>query len=226
MSENNEWNEVHIDLRKKLEKTGTLNRFGVVHLSLWTDLIMNGIVSGSEEEPDWSKYRHITSVDPLPKWGSGLSVSRMGTSSSQDTITSLLQQEARRDEERKQESERRREKERKWHEMLTQNQEQHLMTMNILPKALLQPVHSHPQAEVVQSKTTGQFACYSKNDKTDRIQKYNTWDPPEYLYDTCSDCEGLDNSSNTGSLILSFQALGNLMVILIALTLKSGLMSN
>lgn len=54
-SENNKWNEVHIDLRKKLEKAGTLNRFGVVHLSLWTDLIMNGIVSGSEEEPDWSK---------------------------------------------------------------------------------------------------------------------------------------------------------------------------
>ena len=125
----------------------------------------------------------------------------MGASSSQDMITALfLQQEARRDEERKQESERRREQERKWHEMSTQNQEQQLMTMSILSKALLQPVHSHPQAEVVQSKTTGQFACYSKNDKPDSIQlKYNTWDPPEYLYDTCSDCEGLDDSSNTGS---------------------------
>ena len=169
-SENNKWNEVHIDLRKKLEKAGTLNCFGVVHLSLWTDLIMNGIASGSEEEPEWFKYRHITSVDPLPK----------RVIISQDMITALfLQQEARRDEERKQESERRIEQERKWHEMSTQNQEQHFMTMSILSKALLQPVHSHPQAEVVQSKTIGQFACYSKIDKPDSIQlKYNTWDPP------------------------------------------------
>lgn len=60
-------------------------------------------------------------------------------------------------------------------------------------------MHSHPQAEVVQSKTTGQFACYSKNDKPDSIQlKYNTWDP-QSIYDTCSDCEGLDDSSNAGS---------------------------
>ena len=61
---------------------------------------MNVIVSGSEEEPDWSKYRYITSVDPLPKRGSGLSVSRAGAFSSQDMVTALfLQQEARRDEE-------------------------------------------------------------------------------------------------------------------------------
>lgn len=60
-------------------------------------------------------------------------------------------------------------------------------------------MHSHPQAEVVQSKTTGQFACYSKNDKPDSIQlKHNTWDP-QSIYDTCSDCEGLDDSSNAGS---------------------------
>lgn len=125
-SENSRWNEVHIELRKKLEKSGTLNRFGVVHLSLWTDLIIEGTVSGSDEEPDWSKYRHITSVDPLPKRGAGLSTPRMVPSSSQEMIAALmLQQEARRDEERKQESERRREQERKWQEIERQNREQH-----------------------------------------------------------------------------------------------------
>ena len=65
-NENAKWNEVHIELWKKLENIGTLDHFGVVHLSLWTDLIVNGTVSGVDEEPDWSRYRHIISVDPLP----------------------------------------------------------------------------------------------------------------------------------------------------------------
>lgn len=94
-------NEVHIELRKTLEKLGTLDRFSVVHLSLWTDLIVNGTVSGVDEEPDWSKYRHITSVDPLPKRGARLFTPRM-PASSQDMITTLMfQQEARQEEERK-----------------------------------------------------------------------------------------------------------------------------
>jgi len=48
-NENAKWNEVHIELRKTLEKLGTSDRFGVVHLSLWTDLIVNGTASGVYE---------------------------------------------------------------------------------------------------------------------------------------------------------------------------------
>lgn len=66
-NEKAKWHEVHIELRKKLEKMGSLDRFEVVHLSLWTDLIVNGTIKGVDEEPDWSRYRHITSIDPLPK---------------------------------------------------------------------------------------------------------------------------------------------------------------
>ena len=133
----------------------------------------------------------------------------MAASSSQDMVTAIfLQQEARRDEERKLDWERRQEQERKWQEMERQNREQHLMTMSIISKALLPgvpPVHFDPDSEVVHSKpstskTTGQFVCHSKNDKPDSIQlKYNIWDPPDYLYDTCSDHEGLDDGSRTGS---------------------------
>ena len=101
-----------------MENIGTLDRFGVVHLRLWTDLIVNGTVSGVDEEPDWSRYRHIISVDPLPKRGARFSTPRMSASSSQDMITALMfQQEVRQKEERKLEAERRREQERKWHEI-------------------------------------------------------------------------------------------------------------
>ena len=51
----------------------------------------------------------------------------------------------------------------------------------------------HPKQQVSLSVTL-------KNDKPDNIQlKYNIWDPPDYLYDTCSDHEGLDDGSSTGS---------------------------
>ncbi|XP_078355942.1 uncharacterized protein LOC144640732 [Oculina patagonica] len=154
-NENSKWNEVHIDLRKKLEKIGTLDRFGVVHLSLWTDLIINGTVSGVEEEPDWSKYRHITSVDPLPRKGARLSISRTSASSSQDMLAALiLQQEARREDDKKLEAQRRQEQERKWEEKERINREQHLMTMSIISKAFLPGMPStalHPVKEVVHS---------------------------------------------------------------------------
>ncbi|KAL9985386.1 hypothetical protein ACROYT_G007782 [Oculina patagonica] len=208
-NENSKWNEVHIDLHKKLEKIGTLDRFGVVHLSLWTDLIINGTVSGVEEEPDWSKYRHITSVDPLPRKGARLSISRTSASSSQDMLAALiLQQEARREDDKKLEAQRRQEQERKWEEKERINREQHLMTMSIISKAFLPGMPStalHPVKEVVHSepstsKETGQFNCYCKNIKPDKIQlRYNTWDPPEYLYNTNSGHEGLSETSSTGS---------------------------
>ena len=66
------------------------------------------------KSPVLSLYRHIVSVDPLPKRGARFSTPRMSASSSQDMITALMfQQEARREEERKLEAERRREQERK-----------------------------------------------------------------------------------------------------------------
>ena len=72
------------------------------------------------------------------------------------------------------------------------------MTMSIISKALLPEmpsVASHPDKEV-HPKKTGQFICCSENIKPDSIElKYNCWDPPEYLYNTSSDHEGLDEGS-------------------------------
>ena len=69
---NDNWNKVHVELRKSLEKAGTLDRYGIPHLSLWTDLIIEGRVSGVGEEPDWSKHLDIVKVQPVPKRLSGM----------------------------------------------------------------------------------------------------------------------------------------------------------
>ena len=64
---NDDWNSVHVKLRKHLEKSGTLDRYGIPHLSLWTDFIMEGRVSGVGEEPEWSKHLDIVGIEPVPK---------------------------------------------------------------------------------------------------------------------------------------------------------------
>ena len=43
-SSNDSWNACHLELRKTLEQAGTLDRYGIKHLSLWTDLIRDGTV--------------------------------------------------------------------------------------------------------------------------------------------------------------------------------------
>ena len=73
-SSNDSWNACHLELRKTLEQAGTLDRYGIKHLSLWTDLIRDGTVSGCHEEPDWTRYLHVVHVAPLPKRGLGLHV--------------------------------------------------------------------------------------------------------------------------------------------------------
>lgn len=95
------WNNIHVELRKKLEEKGQLSRFGMKHLRVWTDLIKNGEVSGPNEEPDWSKYKHIVDVEPITRNAiskTGILGQARGTS---DLLTTmLLQQEIRREEER------------------------------------------------------------------------------------------------------------------------------
>lgn len=68
---NSNWNTCHMELCKALEQAGTLDRYGIKHLSLWTDLIENGTLLGCHKEPDWTKYLHVVHVEPLPKRGMG-----------------------------------------------------------------------------------------------------------------------------------------------------------
>jgi hypothetical protein len=93
---NDNWNSIHVQLRKSLEKSGTLDRYGIPHLSLWTDLVIEGKVSGVNEEPDWDKYLDIVKVQPVPKRLSGIEKVK-GTNDLLATI--MLQQEIRREEE-------------------------------------------------------------------------------------------------------------------------------
>ena len=91
----------HLELRKALEQAGTLDRYGIKHLRLWTDLIRDGTVSGCHEEPDWSKYLHVVHVAPLPKRGLGFTRAR----GQNDVLTNfLLHREEERQWERQQQS--------------------------------------------------------------------------------------------------------------------------
>ena len=100
-STNDNWNACHLELRKTLEQAGTLDRYGIKHLSLWTDLIQDGTLSGCHEEPDWTKYLHVVHVAPLPKRGMGFTRAR----GQNDVLTNfLLQCEEERKWERQQQS--------------------------------------------------------------------------------------------------------------------------
>ena len=47
---NGQWNEIHVNLVRNLEKKGTRMRYGTQHLTLWTNMILEGRIS-MEEEP-------------------------------------------------------------------------------------------------------------------------------------------------------------------------------
>lgn len=63
--QNELWNEIHVSLVRDLEKKGLLWRYGVKHLKLWTDLIMDGKCCGVGEEPQWEE--HLEQVITPPK---------------------------------------------------------------------------------------------------------------------------------------------------------------
>lgn len=64
-SDNEVWNELHVQLVRDLEKRGMLWRYGVKHLKFWTDLVLSGESSGVGEEPDWQQ--HLDKVHTPPK---------------------------------------------------------------------------------------------------------------------------------------------------------------
>ena len=118
---NDNWNSIHVQLRKSLEKAGTLDRYGIPHLSLWTDLIVEGRVSGVNEEPEWNKHLDIVKVPPVPKRLSGIEKVK-GTHDLLTTI--MLQQEIRREEEwRKEQLQREKEESRRQIEEKARNEE-------------------------------------------------------------------------------------------------------
>lgn len=62
--QNELWNEIHVNLVRDLESKGLLWRYGVKHLKLWTDMIMDGKCSGVGEEPQWEEHLEQVIIPP------------------------------------------------------------------------------------------------------------------------------------------------------------------
>ena len=179
-SANSDWNTCHVELRKALEKAGTLDRYGIQHLSLWTDLMQDGTVSGCNEQPDWAKYLHVVHVEPLPKRGTGF-VRARGQNDMLATL--LMQQEMRREEEREGERKRQRQEELLRLERQKQREEDRKLDrqQHALLLSALSPMSACSSIQQSQSPTTmvnqGQYIEQSLP-PTRRQIKYNSWSPP------------------------------------------------
>ena len=63
-SKNDLWNDLHCDLVRDLEKKGTISRYSVHHLKLWTDQIIDGRSAGIGDEPKWEEFIELIGVPP------------------------------------------------------------------------------------------------------------------------------------------------------------------
>ena len=80
--QNELWNEIHVNLVRDLERKGLLWRYGVKHLKLWTDMILDGKCSGVGEEPQWEE--HLEQVIIPPKSRKSIPSSSSSTTSSSE----------------------------------------------------------------------------------------------------------------------------------------------
>ena len=79
--QNELWNEIHVKLVRDLESRGILWRYGVKHLKLWTDMIIDGKCSGVGEEPQWEEHLEQVIIPPKSSKRSPLLSSSTTTSS-------------------------------------------------------------------------------------------------------------------------------------------------
>ena len=79
--QNELWNEIHVKLVRDLESRGILWRYGVKHLKIWTDMIIDGKCSGVGEEPQWEEHLEQVIIPPKSRKRSPLLSSSTTTSS-------------------------------------------------------------------------------------------------------------------------------------------------
>lgn len=181
-SSNSDWNTCHVELRKALEQDGTLDRYGIQHLSLWTDLIQDGKVSGAHEEPDWRKYLNVVHVEPLPKRGMGL----VRAKGQNDVLTTfLMQQEMRREEERENEKRRQRQEEllrqERQEDRKLEKQQASSMQALILHALSPRPQFGDGLSTCSSTQLSREIPTLNQGQcmlPTRRQIKYNTWSPP------------------------------------------------
>lgn len=87
---NDLWNSIYCSLVRDLEKKGTKDRYGVKHLKLWTDEILEGRSSGVGEEPLWQNFISQVGVPPKPSRGTPKPSSPPSTATSTPTTTDDL----------------------------------------------------------------------------------------------------------------------------------------
>lgn len=63
-STNDLWNDIHCDLVMELKKKGTISRYNVRHLKLWTDHTMGQKSAGVGDEPKWEEFIDFVGVPP------------------------------------------------------------------------------------------------------------------------------------------------------------------
>lgn len=91
--ENDLWNDVHCTLVRDLEKKGIVNRYGVKHLKLWTDQIVEGKSAGVGEEPKWENYIDEIGVPPKPparQSPQGEMASKQKTATTDDLLKAMI----------------------------------------------------------------------------------------------------------------------------------------
>ena len=92
--ENDLWNDVHCALVRDLEKKkGILNRYGVKHLKLWSDQIIEGKSAGVGEEPKWENYIDQVGISPKPpprQSAQGEMASRQKSATTDDLLKAMI----------------------------------------------------------------------------------------------------------------------------------------
>jgi len=87
---NDLWNDLHCDLVRELEKKGTLSRYSVRHLKLWTDYILEGKSAGVGDEQKWEDHIDLVGVPPLKRKEKENSVSPNTSSSADQLLRTMI----------------------------------------------------------------------------------------------------------------------------------------
>lgn len=87
---NDVWNDIHVDLVRDLEKKGTISRYSVRHLKLWTELIVEGKSAGLGDEPDWEEFIDVIGVPPKRRSSEKMSTPQSQAETSTDQLLKAM----------------------------------------------------------------------------------------------------------------------------------------
>lgn len=89
-SSNDLWNDCHCDLVRDLQKKGTIHRYSVRHLKLWTDHMVEGRSAGSGDEPSWEDFIDIVGVPPKQRGEKKATPSQESSGTSDQLLKTMM----------------------------------------------------------------------------------------------------------------------------------------